>query len=103
MGTLACALRAIEAKYNACSKHADCVEAAFDNKCSGAGTCPPYYIHQQFKADFEAEAQREIDRYCQQASCSTSGLCGIVGPLEAYCASGHCTWIRVVGAGVEWR
>ncbi len=96
MGTLACALRTIESKYNACSKHQDCVMAAFAAKCSGAGSCPPYFINQQSKTLFEAEAQKEIDRYCERATCSASGSgsCGLI-EVEPYCASGHCTWIKV--------
>jgi hypothetical protein len=96
MGALACALRTIASKYNTCSKHAECLEATLGAKCSGAGTCPPYFVNRQSKAAFESEAQHEIDRYCERGTCSASGLCGII-EMEAYCASGHCTWINVFG------
>lgn len=95
--TLACALRTIASKYNNCTKHEDCVQAAFDPKCSGAGTCPPYFVNGQLKQSFEEDAQREINSYCQTGDCTYSGLCGSFGvtPLQPYCASSHCTYIRV--------
>lgn len=96
-GTLACALKTIVDKYNSCSKHVDCVAAVFQAKCSGAGVCPPIYVNRQLKASFEPEAQREIDRYCRTATCHASGPCGVIGTMEAYCASSRCTWIRVFG------
>src|SRR5258708_33232286 len=67
-GTLACALKTIVAKYNACTKHDDCAAAAFEAKRSGAGAGPPSYVNRQLKTSFEAEAQREIDKYCATAS-----------------------------------
>jgi hypothetical protein len=96
MGTLACALRTIVAKYNACSKHEDCVTASFNTRCSGAGFCPPYITNQQSKAGFEAEAQGEIDRYCERANCTAWAytFCALL-QVEPYCASKRCTWIRV--------
>ncbi len=94
-GTLACALKAIIAKYNSCSMHEDCVAAVFKAKCSGAGACPPFYVNRQLKAGFEAEAQREIDRYCETARCRAGGPCGVIGTMEAYCADSRCTLIRV--------
>lgn len=96
MGTLACALRTIAGKYNACAKHEDCLAAALEAKCSGAGFCPPYFVNRQFKAAFEAEAQREVGRYCAQGSCSASGFCGVIGTMEPYCAGVHCTWIKTL-------
>jgi len=95
-GTLACALKTIVAKYNACTKHDDCVAAAFEAKCSGAGACPPFYVNRQLKAGFEAEAQREIDKYCATARCRAGGPCGII-EMQPYCADAHCSWIRVFG------
>jgi hypothetical protein len=96
METLACALRTIAGKYNACAKHEDCLAAAMETKCSGAGFCPPYFVNRQFKVAFEAEAQREVDRYCERATCSASGFCSVIGTMEPYCAGGHCTWIRTL-------
>lgn len=76
METLACALRTIAGKYNACAKHEDCLAAALEAKCSGAGFCPPYFVNRQLKAVFEAEAQHEIDRYCERGPCSLRLLRG---------------------------
>jgi len=98
MWTLACGLRTIASKYNACSKHEECVAAVFDGKCSGAGTCPPFYVNQQFKSAFEAEVQYEIDRYCESGTCSAASLCPELISVEAYCASRHCTWSTVIRA-----
>jgi hypothetical protein len=92
--TFACGLKTIASKYNSCSKHQECVGAAIVGKCSGAGSCPPFYVNQKFKSSFEAEAQREIDRYCDGGTCSASALCGLI-EVEPYCAEGHCTWIKV--------
>ena len=97
-GTLACALKTIVTKYNTCNKHEDCVATNFNAKCSGAGGCPPFYVNRQMKADFEAEAQREIDRYCENPTCKAGAPCGII-EFEAYCASSRCTWIRVFSGG----
>jgi hypothetical protein len=96
METLACALRTIAGKYNACVKHEDCLAAALEAKCSGAGFCPPYFVNRKLKAVFEAEAQHEIDRYCERGPCSPSGFCGVIGTMEAYCAARHCTWIKTL-------
>jgi hypothetical protein len=93
-GTLACALKTIVAKYNACSKTDDCVAATFDAKCSGAGACPPFYVNRQLQAGFVAEAQPEINKYCATARCRAGGPCRII-EMQPYCADGHCTWIRV--------
>jgi hypothetical protein len=89
--TLACALEAVASKYNTCSKHEDCVAAQLDPKCSLSGSCPPLYVNREMKAGFEAEAQREVDRYCENATCKSSGLCGLTR-FEARCANSHCTW-----------
>ena len=89
--TLACALRTIASGYNACSKREDCVAANVVPKCSDAGSCPPLYINREMKAAFEAEAQREIDKYCETPSCKSNGLCGITR-FEANCADSRCTW-----------
>jgi hypothetical protein len=97
-GTLACALKTIVTKYNACSKHEDCVAAAFEAKCSGAGACPPFYVNRQLKGGFEAEAQQEIDKYCATATCKGGAPCGII-QMEPYCANAHCTWIRTFSGG----
>ncbi len=97
LGTLTCALRTIVRKHNACSQHDDCVEASIEPKCSGAGTCPPYFVNRQAKTAFEGEAQGEIERYCQTATCSLPGLCPVPGTVQGYCASGHCTWIKTTG------
>lgn len=101
--TLACALRTIASKYNTCAKHEDCVEAALDPKCSGAGTCPPYFVNRESKQSFETDAQREIDRYCRSGDCSYSGLCGSFGPVEAYCAQAHCTFNRLFGEAAQFQ
>jgi len=89
--TLACALEAIASRYYACSKHEDCVASKLDPKCSEAGSCPPLFVNREMKAGFEAEAQREVDRYCENSNCKSSGLC-LVTKFEARCASSHCTW-----------
>ena len=91
--TLACALETIASRYNACIKHEDCVAATVDAKCSDSGSCPPLYVNHEMKAAFEAEAQREIDRYCESPNCKSSGLCGI-SKFEAQCADSRCTWKR---------
>ena len=91
--TLSCALKAIATKYKACSQHDDCVEAAIQPMCSGQGTCPPFFVNRQSKAAFEAEAQGEINRYCESARCSLPGLCPVVGSVHGYCTSKGCTWM----------
>ena len=96
--TLACALGAVASKYNPCSKHEDCVAAAFEAKCSGAGACPPFYVNRQLQGGFEAEAQQEIDKYCATATCKGGAPCGII-QMEPYCANAHCTWIRTFSGG----
>ncbi len=92
--TLVCALRTIASKYDRCAQHADCVQATVVPKCSGAGNCPPYFVNGKSKVSFEADAQREIDRYCSGGDCSYSDPCGWLGLLEPYCASEHCTYIH---------
>jgi len=92
--TLNCALKAIATKYKACSHHDDCVEAAIEPNCSGEGTCPPFFVNRQSKTAFEEEAQGEINRYCESATCSLPGLCPVPGTVHGYCASYGCTWIR---------
>jgi len=89
--TLACAMETIASRYNQCSKREDCVAAHVVPKCSDAGSCPPLYVNREMKAAFEAEAQREIDKYCDTPSCKSSGLCGITR-FEANCADSRCTW-----------
>lgn len=96
--TLACALKTIASRHNACSKHEDCVAANVAAKCSDAGSCPPLYVNREMKAAFETEAQREIDRYCENPTCKSSGLCGIT-KFEAHCANSRCTWIRAFRDG----
>ena len=91
--TLACALMTIASRYNACGNREDCVAADVDAKCSDSGSCPPLYVNRKMKAEFEAEAQLEIDKYCGNPSCKSSGLCGITS-FEAQCADSHCTWKR---------
>jgi len=91
--TLACALTTIASRYNACSKREDCVAANVDAKCSDSGRCPPLYVNREMKAAFEVEAQREIDKYCENPSCKSSGLCGITS-FEAQCADSRCIWRR---------
>jgi hypothetical protein len=93
---LACALNTIASKFNPCSKHEDCVAANLDAKCSDAGSCPPLYVNREMKAGFEAEAQREIDRYCENATCKSSEPCWVT-KFEARCANSRCTW-RSLGA-----
>jgi hypothetical protein len=93
-GTLACALKTIASGYSACSKSEDCVAASVYGKCSDAGSCPPLYVNREMKAAFEAQAQREIDRYCENPTCKSSGLCGIT-KFEASCADSRCTWRQV--------
>ena len=88
---LACALKTIASKFNPCSKREDCVAANLNAKCSDAGSCPPLYVNYEMKGGFEAEAQREIDRYCENATCKTSELCFIT-KFEARCASSRCIW-----------
>jgi len=97
-GTLACALKTILTKYDACSYHQDCVAAEFNAKCSGAGGCPPFYVNREMKAAFEAAAQREIDRYCENPTCKGGGPCGII-EFQGYCSRSRCTWIRVYSGG----
>src|SRR5262249_9901605 len=89
--TLGCALETVASGYNACSKHEDCVAANLDGKCSDAGRCPPLYVNREMKAGFEAEAQREINRYCEEPTCKSDGLCFITR-FEARCENSHCTW-----------
>ena len=89
--TLACALKAVASRSNACSKHEDCVAARLDPKCSQAGTCPPLYVNREMKGGFEAEAQREVDRYCENPTCKSSELC-FVTKFGARCANSRCTW-----------
>ena len=88
---LACALNTIASKYNPCSKHEDCFAANLDAKCSGAGSCPPLYVNREMKAGFEAEAQREIDSYCENSTCRSSWPCFIT-KFEARCANSRCIW-----------
>jgi len=83
----------IASRYNACGNREDCVAADVDAKCSDSGSCPPLYVNRKMKAEFEAEAQLEIDKYCGNPSCKSSGLCGITS-FEAQCADSHCTWKR---------
>lgn len=90
-GALACALNAIASKFNPCSRHEDCVAANLDAKCSDAGSCPPLYVSHEMKAGFEADAQREIDRYCENAICKSSQLCWVT-KFEARCVNSRCTW-----------
>ena len=88
---LACALQTIASRYNACSRHEDCVPADLNARCSDAGSCPPLYVNRASKAAFEAEAQKEIDRYCGAPACRSSGLC-FVTRFAARCASSRCTF-----------
>jgi len=95
--TLACALKTIASGYSRCSKHEDCVASNVDAKCSDAGSCPPLYVNREMKAAFEAEAQREIDRYCENSTCKSGGPC-LITWFGARCANSHCTWSGSLGA-----
>jgi len=88
---LACALETIASKFNPCSKHENCVAANLEAKCSDAGSCPPLYVNREMKGGFEAEAQREINRYCENATCKSSDLCWVT-KFEARWANSRCTW-----------
>jgi hypothetical protein len=95
---LACALQTIVSRYNACSKHEDCLASKLDAKCSNAGSCPPLYVNREMKSAFEAEAQTEVDRYCENATCKSSGLCFIT-KFEPRCVDLRCTWRQAIRGG----
>jgi len=92
--TVFCALETILSKYNECGVDDDCVEAALNPKCTGAGECPPYFVSRRSIQIFETEAQYEIDRYCPAdgPGCGTSPSCALTGALLPVCRMGRCSF-----------
>jgi hypothetical protein len=91
--TLYCALETIINRHSACAQDADCEFANFEGKCSGFPRCPAPAVNNQTLAQFEAEFQAEVDRYCPaDGGCVASeGSCPY--PPSAFrpaCVSGKC-------------
>jgi len=92
-GTLGCALRAIQTRYDACSLSSDCVEATLDGGCTGWGACPPYSVNRANLSAFLADARGEVSRYCACPNCLWSTNCPGVDGGAPRCVTGHCTWV----------
>jgi hypothetical protein len=95
--TVFCALQTILSKHNECRVDEDCIEAAIEPKCTGAGECPPYFVSRQLIQVFEAEAQYEVDRYCPNDGprCGASPSCALTGALLPVCRMGRCSFIEL--------
>lgn len=67
-----CALEQIEAKHGGCQSDTDCVAVDFDT-CQGNYTCTPAVVSDA--GAFLAEANIELDRYCDGGPCRSFATC----------------------------
>jgi hypothetical protein len=90
-----CALNSIEQRYRACTTAADCVLVSPKN-CFGHWVCRPAAVNDAGLADFLAEAETEIARYCETPGCAGGPACLEI-PSRAGCLNGRCVALREDG------
>lgn len=90
-----CALNSIEQRYRACTTAADCVLVSPRN-CFGHWVCRPAAVNDAGLADFLAEVDTEVRRYCELPACISSPACAFSYD-QVGCISGRCVALKSDG------
>lgn len=91
----ACALDTIERRHASCQAASDCVLVSPPN-CFGHWVCRPAAVNDAGLASFLAEANLEIDRYCDGGLCRGAPSC-VFSYVSADCLNGTCVARREDG------